>query len=564
MIGAGGSDRRVTSRPEGRCWWSALLLSLLLCLSAVGQEQAAQPAAETPAAEPAPAPEVPAEPPAAEPAPAEPAAEAAPEAEAPAAEEAVETPAEEEKPPAPVDWISGSFRAGVDAAFSDEDSDIDLDQTLRLRLLDPNHPNWSMTGSLWVSEDLDSDEARPSALRDLDDAYGSSVRARLMDLYFQYQQPHGKTTIRFGRQRISEGPWYNRIDGLYVKQRYARWDWYAFGGMRASLYEDAHDDVLFGGGASYRVTDKTRVGIDFLRADDHRHLSRYQKYYNPVAALLRPGYPRRVQEEVSDTEVALNLWHDFTPNVRLFSRFTINDSDADEFLLDLTGYCEAWDLTCEIAYRHQLQRIGDRVSDLTAFYRVLGPENEYGNLLISLHKPLTQKLTLSLEGELHDAKNDDWRTGNRDYWKGAAILSVDELATGLDASLALERWDVEDGEGVWAVTGEIRKTCNQWEFFAGADYERYRDELVEYNPAPSVLDRLGLWATPPVLPRFTPLVWFVDTVEVDSRENIYSLYTGFDWSLHENQRLRSKISFEDDESDDSPYWRIQASYEIKF
>lgn len=526
-----------------------MLASFCLQTVAHADDAAAQPA---PAAEAAPAEAAP--------------AEAAPmEASAEAPDAAAETPApgEGDVGAKKFNWIEGSFRAGVDAEWSSRDSDLDFDQHLRLRLRHPDHPNTSVVGSLWMHENTSSNDYS-SALNDIYDAYDGDVQARLYDLYVQQEKLWGNTTLRFGRQRISDGPWYNRIDGLYLRQYYQQWDWYAFVGARASVYEDAHDDLVTGGGINYHLSHRTTVGVDVMYADDHRRLSRAQNTFNPLAAIWNPGYPRRVNEEVSNTQIAFHVAHDFNPNLRVYGQFILNDGDGDELLLDLTGYYAAWDLTYEVSYRHQLQRIGDRSNDFTSFYRVLGPENEYGNLLVSLHKPLCEKLILSLEGELHDAKNDDWLTGNRDYWRLAAILSAQEVLWGMNASVGLERWNVQDGEGAWAVTGELRKQYEHLEWFLGADFERYRDDLVEYNRWPSFLYQFSLLAIPGSFSRFTPGVWYLDSARVETHENIYTLYTGIKYDLKENQTLRGRVSFEDDDSSDSPYWRVQASYEIKF
>lgn len=540
----------------------ALKQLLLLCLftavcAANGQEgdapavTEAQEASETTASPPAPEGDT-----------AVSAKEVAEDATAGPLQETAEAPGEDSDAGRP-DWIRGSLDAGIDAEWSDRDSDIDLYQSLRLRLTHPEHTKLSLITSLMLHEELGSN-SRTSALNDINDAYSGDVQLRLYDLYGQYERLWGNTTVRLGRQRVSDSPWYNRIDGLHIRQYQERFDWYAYLGARASVYRDAHDDFVGGGGASYRLTDKTRAGLDLLYADEDRDGAPTRRFYNPIAALLRPGYPRRISSQVSDTQIALSLWHDFTPNVRFFGRFTLNDGDADEFLLDLTGHYDRWDLTYQITYRQQLQRITDRANDLTSYYRILGPERAFKHVLAALHKPLNEQFTLSLEGEVHDAKADDWMGSNRDYWRLAAMLHAKDLYKGVDATMGLERWDVEHGEEVWAVTGELRRDFDKWETFLGADYERYRDELLEYNPWPGALYQFSLLTVPGFFPRVTPGIGLIDTVRVRTRENIYSVYAGFTYELREDQTVRGKVTFEDDEGPDSPYWRIQASYEIKF
>lgn len=469
-----------------------------------------------------------------------------------------------EEAPARTGWIKGSAVFDLDAATARDDEDIDLYQRLRLDIAPAEWQKLSFSTSMWVHEDLDSDESANSALRDINDSYGGDVNARLLHMYLQADNLWGQSTLRLGRQRVIEGPVFNRIDGLYFKQYRTHWDWYVYGGARASLYDDSHDDLSAGGGLAFNASTNTRLGLDFMYADDHRDGNR--RIRNPIARLRYRFFShyRYFDKEVDDTLVALSLWHDFTPNVRLFTRYTLNDGDNDELLLDLTGYYAPWDVSYEVMYRRLLDRIGDRVNDLSGFYRILGPEEEYQHFLFSVHKPLNEKVTLSLEAEVHDSKAADAYTGNRDYTRLAAIVSTENLIPGINLSLATEYWDVDDGDGLWALTGEVRKEWDRLELFAGADFERYRDELIEYNAVPGLIRQTAFFFVPGVFTRFTPLVRLIDSPEVRTRQNIYSFYTGVKWAIEENQDLRAKLSYENDDRPESPYWRFQASYEIRF
>jgi hypothetical protein len=483
----------------------------------------------------------------------------APEAEADAA--AADAAVEEE--PAKPKWIDGSFSAGIDAAFADGSSDIDADQTLRLRIRPPQAPNWQVTGSLWMTESLDGDEDKWSVLRDIDDGYDHDVRARLMHLYVQGDNLWGQSTLRIGRQRILESPLYNRIDGVYFRQYRNRWDWYGFGGVRASLYEDAHDDMVLGGGLGVRPYNTTRLGLDFFYADDHR--GNDAEIRQPfLSRLLRLGYPRRVDEEESNIWYALSLYQDLTDNLQLYGRLSMVDDEIDQIVMNFNGYVPSFELTYQFTYRRQMDRVQDRVNDLTVYYRILGPLEEYDHFLLSLHKPLTQKLALSLEAELHEADSDSMYGGNRDYNRLAAILAADDLFWGVNNSIAVERWDTDDGEDAWILTGEMSKEWKQVKLTVGADYERWRDEIDEYQPWPLWLNSLAVAVLPGVYPSFTPGVWFLDTKVIETREKIYSFYTRLDWDVTENQEVSAKIIFERDDSPESPYWRVQAAYEIEF
>ena len=460
-------------------------------------------------------------------------------------------------------WVSGSFEAGFDADFADGAHDIDLHQWLRLNITPPDHPNLRIKGSLWTTEDVDGDESRSSALYDIDNTYDSDLRARLLSLYLEADDVLGGATLRLGRQRILDGPLYNRVDGLYLKWNQPNWDLYLYGGARASLYEDSHKDLVIGGGVGYRPFDTTRVAIDFFYGDDDRDSDDVVRP-RLINRLLGFAYPREVDREIDNTLIALSVNQRIGLNTYVYAQLTLLDDAADEIRLDLNGYVPSWDLTYSLSYRRQLEQIEDRVNDLTGFYRILGPQEEYDHFYLSLHKPLSQKLALTLEGDIHDADNASPITGNRDYVRIGAILSADQVIKNIDASLGVERWDVRDGEDSWVFTGEVVREWKTVEVAVGADFERWRDELMEYNPWPFRISSAATYLIPGLYPRFTPLVYIFDNKRIEVREDIYSLYTKVTWDVKENQRVSGRIVFEDDDSSDSPYWRVQAAYEIDF
>lgn len=469
----------------------------------------------------------------------------------------------EAEAPAPTRWVRGEFDAGFDGVWADG-SDLNLNQSLRLRVDPPQWDSVRFRGAVWAHQDLDSDESRNSVLRDVNDAWDSDFRVRVLTLYAEVDDLLGSSTLRIGRQRILEGAAFNRIDGAYFKQRHARWDWYVFGGVRASLYDDDWDDPVYGGGASVQMANTTRVALDAYYAEEHRDESDVVYRWRPFDLFRRP-YPRRVREDIGDNVYALSVWQDITANIRLFGRFTLHDGDGDELLLDLTGYAPSWDLSYQLTYRRQMDTIEDRVNDLTGFYRILGPFDEYDNVLAAVHKSLTDKLVLSLEIEAHDSRSDTTAFGtNRDYIRYAGILSATNLIPDTESTLALERWAVSGEEETWAITGEFTKHWGRLSTTLGADYQRYEDELVRYSPYPFWTNRAIVAAVPGLFTNYTPLVYLTDTWRVTTREDIYSVYTQFKYAVTENQDVRARVRYEEDEGPESPYWRVQADYAIRF
>ncbi len=554
------SWRNITARYQ--CWLPRVMLLTGFVLSMDARSQESPPAQDATIVSEAT--DVAAEAPAAaateEPTPVE-AAEAPSEAGAdePTAEspEALEAEAPAAKPSAP--WYRGSFETEFDSVYSRRDSDFDVSQYLRLDVDPPKYPRLHLRASLWLHQDLSDDSNKSSVLRDINDASSSDVQARLLYLYADVDDVLGdNSVIRIGRQRIQEGAAYNRIDGLYIKKRLNQFEWYAFAGARASVYRDTSSDLVVGGGAAYVPTNKTRIALDTYYAEESRYGVSKRR-----TSLLR-GYSRPIADEINDSKVTLSFWHNFGPNTRAFARIGMLGSNLDELTLSLNGYIPRLDLLYDIDYRQLFNTVGDTTADLSPFYQVLGQYREQQTLYLGLHRPITKKITLSLEGELRNGKNDDFYSGNRDYQRVGTVLYVEDFYKGFDLSTSVEYWNVSNGEGTWTLTGEISKSWKQVDWRTGVDFVRYKDRLVEYDQAYALFDATVVALLPNVYPGFSYLTQANATRVVDTRENVYRLFTDLSWTFREDQEIYGKFSFEEDDSPDSPYWRARMGYRLRF
>ena len=500
-------------------------------------------------------------------APAAPATEAAPSAEpAPSEAPAPDAAATEEAPPAESSGKSvvatGSYEATADLEWNDSDSDIDLDQFLRMKLTFPNHPRIRINTGLWLSADFDSDEDQNSALRDIDDAYGSDLQARPLQLNIEIDDVIGDSLLRIGRQRVSDGVAYNRIDGVYFKQFHQAFDWYVFAGARASLYEDTHNDFVGGGGVSWQASQRTRFALDAYYGEDD-HDDGETTHRGIFADWLGFWYPRNVDEELNTDMFSLSVWHSINENTRLYGQFNFVDGSGDELTLNVSGLIPAWELTYDLAYRRRLSRADDRVDDISTFYRIQGSYEEYDDFLLSLHKPLSKRVTLSFETEVHNSHEENPYTGNWDFERYAAIVDVAEIMKTTDLTMALEYWDASDETG-FVVTGEATKKWSKLHLTLGADYEAYDDEYIQYHPLPMYGRRLLTSLVPGLFPGYQPLVSILDESSVSKRENVHSFYTKFKWLLKEDQNVTTRVDVEQDDGRDSPYWRVRVGYAIYF
>jgi len=451
-----------------------------------------------------------------------------------------------EAPPAPAEaakrkWLQGDFSAGLDAAWSDYASDFDLSQYLRFKVDPPQCSKLHLRGALWFNEDLGSDVPRYSALRDINDGFDSHLRVRPLYLYAELDDVWGDSTLRVGRQRILEGAAFNRIDGVYFKQRLGQWDWYVFAGARATIYDDPFQDFVTGGGASVRLFDRTRIALDAYYGQEHRDYG-----------------------DIDDTSVALSVWQAVNANLTLFGRYDRRNGSGDEVYLNATGFVPAWDLTYEVSYRRQLNTLSDRVNDLTGFYRILGDYKAHDDYFAALHKSLTDHLTVSLEGEIHRANGSDWMTANQDYERFALILAAERICKSLDAQVGLERWNVHGGEGTWAVTGEVTKHWKKVALTVGADYARYEERVIQYTSLPYALDQLRVLLIPGQYQTYNPLVYLFDTYALELHEDVRSFYCKTKWALADDQEVTAGVTYEEDDSPESPYWRIKAQYSMHF
>ncbi len=480
---------------------------------------------------------------------------------APAPEKKDAAAAGETKP-----WYRGSFRAGVDGIFArGGDMNLDLNESLQFQIDPPQYDKLHLRGSFWMQENLDSNSSDSNELRSINDSFQSDVRAQVQYLYLDVDDLWMDSVLRIGRQRIMEGAAYNRIDGVYFKQRLKLWDWYTFAGTRATFYGDNFKNPVVGGGVSVSPFKTTKIALDTYYGHEDRPVEHVRSIHGPIAALLYSLTDEDTKEEVNDVSVALSVWQTVCPNLTLFGRFNWLADGGNELTLNATGYVPLpWDITYEATYRRQFNSVGDRMNDLTGYYRLLGKYEAYDDYFLALHRPLTKQITLSLEGELHDSHEKGW--SNRDYQRFAMILSGDKLFKPvlLDAKIGLERWNVSGGEGTWAVVGEVGRRWKTVQVAVGSDFQRYEDRITSYNQPLKGLDVLRVWFAPGALQGYNPLMLFYDHYTVQMHQNIYTVYAKSKWSITKNQDLNAKLTFEEDDGPHSPYWRVQADYTIRF
>ena len=56
----------------------------------------------------------------------------------------------------------------------------------------------------------------------------------------------------------------------------------------------------------------------------------------------------------------------------------------------------------------------------------------------------------------------------------------------------------------------------------------------------------------------------LDTGVVETHENVYMVYAETEREIGETQKVSWRVSYEQDDGPDSPYWRFNAMYRIRF
>lgn len=466
---------------------------------------------------------------------------------------------EEVKEKAPHDAVRGSLSTRLDVETAGGDSDWRTDQYLRFEIKPEYAPKLTIRGALWSWQDLDGHEPANSSLRGLGDSYDAAVQVRPLYLYVQGEDLWGKSTLRVGRQRIEQSVSYSLIDGAYFNKRNEKWEWYAFLGTRGTLYQENFHDPSAGAGVAVRPTSYTRIALDaFYTAEDRDSVRR--PFY---ADWFSFRYPLAIPDDVDTRQLALTLQQRIGEQHQFYARYVINDNESDEIRAALTGTFSKRRIAYDLSYVQRLNTVTDRGSDSGSFYRVLGELDRYRDLGATLHVPFGDHFALSLEGQRHDASGDD--DYNRDFTRYGVYLSAAKLwEQSLDFRLGLARWDVDNGEGTWAVTGEATKRWAKAAFTLGTDYSVYQDRLDTYNANPYRIARTLIRVLPGAFPGFFPLTRLTDVRTIETEEDIYSIYGKFAYDLNKQQSLWMKMTYQIDDGPDSPYWRAQAEYTIRF
>ncbi|MFP6583622.1 MAG: hypothetical protein VCD00_13865 [Candidatus Hydrogenedentota bacterium] len=427
---------------------------------------------------------------------------------------------ESEPVPPETRWLSGELELGLDAIRSKSEGDLELDQVLRLRADPAKHDNLHFRSTIWTTQDLDGRESSTSAFRGLNDTSDTFVNTRVLSLYMEYEGEHDDVRLRLGRQRISGGVAYNRIDGAYFRMRHNKWEYYAFLGARASVYENSHEDISSGAGAAWRPLPRTRVALDLFYGDDDR------RNYDA--------------DDVSAALTSVSVRHSLNPYHNVFGRAIWYEEDLDEFKVMAQGVFREDAFLYTVAYRKRVSTLAERPTDFPQFYHVVGELNGYEDVQAIVGFPIGEHVELGFEAQVHDASDDMLNTGNRDFQRYGISLDITDIAKHYGLRVIAELWDASDAESEKTISGEVSRRWERTKASMGVDYDRFQDRIIQYD----LQDQ--------------------DSFFIQSASDIYTFYLRVKHDINEQHSVRIRGSVEDDDTDEAPYWRLRSVYTYRF
>lgn len=462
-------------------------------------------------------------------------------------------------PPPKHDAVKGSLSTRLEVETAGGQSDWRSDEYLRFEIQPEYAPHLRIRGAVWSWQDLDGHEPANSPLRGLGDTYQAAVQVRPLYLYVEGEDLWGDSTLRVGRQRIEQSVSYSLIDGAYFQKRNARWDWYGFVGTRGTLYEENFADPALGAGVAVRPTSYTRLALDTFYSHEGRN-KRDRPFYADWFGL---SYPRAIPDDADTRQVALSLSQRVGDRHQLFARYLINDGESDEIRLAASGSFAWHEVAYNLWYNQRLNLVTDRGSDAGEFYRVLGALDRYRDVGGTVHLPFAGRYAVSVEAQRHDASGDE--EYNRDFTRYGIFLHGSKLCKDrLDFRAGVSRWDLDEGEGTLSLSGEVTHRWRKAALTLGTDYAAYQERLRVYNAAPYRVARAVTALLPGVYPGFFPLTRFLDERELEIEEDVYTAYAKFAYTIDDRQSVWVRLTGQRDDGPDSPYWRVQAEYSLRF
>jgi hypothetical protein len=418
--------------------------------------------------------------------------------------------------------FSGSLRGTYDYRGLGEYNDHDAYAYwyLRGRNLSDSHIDIYTSGRLHGDLDGTGDSYADDPFISLEDT-SRQDEVRVLQLYLEMHDPNHRMAIRLGRQYIDIAD-YIQMDGmqgmLFENEKLGG---RVFFGRPVSYYTASSKDSVAGASVVGRPWDGNRSRLTYTRyeegegdaEDDHIIFDlrqqileevRTRAYLSVMNEDLRMGgldlYYMSLGERVLDAELGVRRWGDYDASTRVYSPLVQVLGELEPYT---TGYGR---LTTEL---------------LTWLYLSPGAYLRYPD------------------------ESDETNRGYERY----DVSLIYEPFDALNASVALEYWDVEDADRFFGVTGDVRYRHRKlWELSLGAayldyTYFRFSDFSISTDGGSIVVGS--------------------DGTRTEVSPYTFTYFLKGKWNINRHLTLRLSGEIEDDEEEDDLGYRVRTSIEVR-
>jgi hypothetical protein len=417
---------------------------------------------------------------------------------------------------------SGSLRATYDYRGLGEYDDHDgyAYWYLRGRNLADGHLDIYTSGRLHSDLDGKGSSFADDPFISLEDT-SRQDEVRVLQLYVEAHDQKNKMALRVGRQYVDIAD-YIQMDGVqgmvFENQKLGG---RVFLGKPVSYYSSTSKDSFAGASLVGRPWEGSRSRVTYARykddnasaSDDHYFLDvrqqvleevRTRAYLSVMNEDVRMGgldlYYMSLSEKVFDAELGVRRWGEYDARTRVYSPLVQALGDQNPYT---TGYGR---FTAEL---------------LSWLYFSPGAYLRYP---------------------------DESNETNRGYERYDVNLIFEPLDA-LNASIALEYWDVEDDDRFFGVTGDIRYRHRKvWEASLGAAYLDYT--YFQFSDFSISADGGSV-------------VVGSDGTRTEVSPYAFTYFLRGKWNITKNTRLRLSGEIEDDSDEDDLGYRVRTSFEVR-
>jgi len=391
---------------------------------------------------------------------------------------------------------------------------------LRGRNLSDGHVDIYTSGRLHSDLDGSGSSFVDDPFISLEDT-SSQDEVRLLQLYIEMHDQKNTMALRFGRQYVDIAD-YIQMDGvqgmLFENQKLGG---RVFLGRPVSYYSSTDNDSFAGASLVGKPWDGNRSRITYARyeddnasaADDHYFFDvrqqvmeevRMRAYLSVMNEDVRMGgldlYYMSLADKVFDAELGVRRWGEFDAKTR--------------------------------AYSPLVQALGDLEPYTTGYGRFTAQMLSW----------------LYLSPGAYLRYPDESNPTNRGYER-YDLSFIFEPIEALNATIALEYWDVEDDDRFFGVTGDIRYRHRRiWEVSLGAAYLDYT--YFQFSDFSLTADGGST-------------IVGDDGTRVEVSPFAFTYFLRGKWNITKKMALRLSGEIEDDSDEDDLGYRIRTSFEVR-